>query len=133
MMYSLQKLISISFLMLPIKCKLAAGKKDHKTDGKAPVSPPLSSLREIERRAEKTESAPLKIALSGPQQCKFTAPIKIKSKPSLEIIYGVQQQAGPATLQLSQTPGVNPPSSRPLTPTPTTDWPGSPQPAVNQG
>lgn len=58
-------------------------------------------------KQKKTGSAPLKTALSpGSKSCKFTAPIKIKSKPSLERIYGVQQPQTTATLQLSQTPGV---------------------------
>lgn len=60
-----------------------------------------------ERKTKKTGSAPLKTALSpGSKGRKFTAPIKIKSKPSLERIYGVQQPQTTATLQLSQTPGV---------------------------
>lgn len=60
-----------------------------------------------ERETKKTGSAPLKTALSpGSKGRKFTAPIKIKSKPSLERIYGVQQPQTTATLQLSQTPEV---------------------------
>lgn len=55
-----------------------------------------------------TGNALLNTALSpGSKGRKFTAPIKIKCKPSLERIYGVQQPQTTATLQLSQTHGLN--------------------------
>lgn len=72
------------------------------------MSQPISKETGMrERETKKTGSAPLKTALSpGSKGRKFTAPIKIKSKPSLERIYGVQQPQTTATLQLSQTPEV---------------------------
>lgn len=61
----------------------------------------------MREKQKKTGSAPLKMALSpGSKGRKFTAPIKIKSKLTLERIYGVQQPQTTVTLQLSQTPGV---------------------------
>lgn len=57
-------------------------------------------------KEKKTGSAPLKTTLSPRSKGrKFTAPIKIKRKPSLERIYGVRQPQTTATLQLSQTHG----------------------------
>ena len=57
-------------------------------------------------------------SFTRPGCCKFTAPIKIKSKPSLERIYSVQPPASPTTPQLSKTPGVNLPVPALYDPTP---------------